>query len=141
MLEQTLYRQMRNVAARFGRSSKLTEREKQDYVEAVRQFRLPYWDYYRPRGSSIEIPGVVEDGRTISPYNYRAPLVFTLPRIMVKALPDNEPRAIKNPLFQWEFLEADLSADEWKASQLDVSTQSRPDHGLSRYCRSGSSTP
>ncbi|KAF5642479.1 tyrosinase precursor (monophenol monooxygenase) [Fusarium tjaetaba] len=69
-------------------------------------FRLPYWDYFRPRAyTKTTFPGVTnpKDGTTTAPYDWGAPQIFTMPKIMVKRLPDNELISMPNPFFQFEF--------------------------------------
>ena len=109
------------MAERFNRSDKLSAHEKQAYIEAAKQFRLPYWDYYRPRNYKVTVPGVFDGEITTAPYDYHMPQIFTLPKVMIKTLPDNELREMDNPLFKYDFAESDLSPAEWKASTLDVS--------------------
>ncbi|MCJ1439065.1 hypothetical protein MMC27_008456 [Xylographa pallens] len=120
MLEQTLFRQVANVAERFGRSEKLSATRKQDYVEAAKQFRLPYWDYYRPRDYQVTMPGVVKHGTTTAPYDYHMPQIFTLQEVMVKTLPDEQLVAMSNPFLQYKFASGDLTEEEWKASNIDI---------------------
>ncbi|MCJ1284989.1 hypothetical protein MMC26_004326 [Xylographa opegraphella] len=120
MLEQTLFRQMANVAERFGRSDKLSPRRKQDYVEAAKRFRLPYWDYYRPRDYKVTMPGVFQGYKTTSPYDYHMPQIFTLQEVMVKTLPDEQLVAMSNPFFQYRFAPGDFTEEEWDASNIDV---------------------
>jgi hypothetical protein len=110
------------VALRFSRSSKVSEDDKKKYIAAAKNFRLPYWDYYRPRDYTVTIPGVVDGNTTTSPYDYHAPKIFTLKKIMVKVLPDNELKAMENPFFNYQFEAADSSRIQWKFSDLDVSS-------------------
>ncbi|KAG8355486.1 hypothetical protein FVEN_g6792 [Fusarium venenatum] len=104
MMEQTLFRQIANVAKRFSESD-IPDEQKNKYLAAAHQFRLPYWDYYRPRGDKVIIPGVTnpKDGTTTSPYDWGAPQIFTLPEIMVRRLPDNKLIAMANPFFKFQF--------------------------------------
>lgn len=37
---------------------------KSEYEAAALEFRLPYWDYYRPRAGAVEFPGIVDNGTT-----------------------------------------------------------------------------
>ncbi|MCJ1400073.1 hypothetical protein MMC11_003276 [Xylographa trunciseda] len=120
MFEQSLFRQIANVAARFGRSETLSPARKQDYVKAAKQFRLPYWDYYRPRDYQVTMPGVVNNDTTEAPYDYHMPQIFTLQDVMVKTLPDEQLVAMSNPFFQYRFNADDLSPEEWVDSGIDV---------------------
>jgi tyrosinase len=119
-----LYRQIANIAERFSRSTKITSERKQKYDEAVKSFRLPYWDYYRPRDGPTTFPGVKDGPRTDAPYNYRAPWIFTEPQIMVKTLPDDELKPMDNPFLQWKFASGGLSDKEWGVSQVQVNPPS-----------------
>ncbi|SCV49123.1 related to tyrosinase precursor (monophenol monooxygenase) [Fusarium fujikuroi] len=105
MMEQTLFRQVANVAKRFSESD-IPDEQKKKYLAAAQQFRLPYWDYFRPRAyTKTTFPGVTnpEDGTTNAPYDWGAPQIFTMPEVMVKRLPDNELISLPNPFFQFQF--------------------------------------
>lgn len=103
--KQTLFRQVANVAKRFSESD-IPDEQKKKYLDAAQQFRLPYWDYYRPRAyTKTTFPGVTnpDDGTTTAPYDWGAPQIFTMPEVMVKRLPDNKPISMPNPFFKFEF--------------------------------------
>ncbi|KAF5633744.1 tyrosinase precursor (monophenol monooxygenase) [Fusarium sp. NRRL 25303] len=105
ILEQTLFRQVVNVAERFSKSN-IPEEQKKKYLAAAQQFRLPYWDYYRPRDKTkTTFPGVTnpKDGTTTAPFDWGAPQIFTMPQVMVRRLPDNELIPMPNPFFQYTF--------------------------------------
>ncbi|KAG5799174.1 hypothetical protein H9Q69_001806 [Fusarium xylarioides] len=104
MMEQTLFRQVANVAERFSKSD-IPEEQKKKYLAAAKQFRLPYWDYYRPRSyTKTTFPGVTNpDGTATAPFDWGAPQIFTLPKVMVRRLPDNELVPMANPFFQFKF--------------------------------------
>ncbi|OBS26116.1 hypothetical protein FPOA_00059 [Fusarium poae] len=104
MMEQTLFRQVANVAKRFSESN-IPSGQKTKYLAAAQQFRLPYWDYFRPRGSKVTFPGVTnpKHGTTTAPYDWSAPQIFTLPEVMVRRLPDNKLVPMPNPFFQYQF--------------------------------------
>ncbi|RBQ80962.1 hypothetical protein FVER14953_10660 [Fusarium verticillioides] len=116
MMEQTLFRQVANVAKRFSESD-IPDEQKKRYLDAARQFRLPYWDYYRPRAyTKTRFPGVInKDGTTTAPFDWGAPQIFTLPEVMVRRLPDNELVPMANPFFQFEFSQDQL--DKIKADR------------------------
>ncbi|KPM45160.1 hypothetical protein AK830_g1416 [Neonectria ditissima] len=135
MLEQTLFRQVANVAKRFSDSPGVTEEDKQTYIAAAKKFRLPYWDYYRPRGYEVTFPGVVDGTTTTSPYDYHAPQIFTLPEVMVKRLPDNKLVNMPNPFFQYAFDVDDSKKIQWEHSRLDMSLG----HAKERTIRHGGS--
>ncbi|KAF9772953.1 hypothetical protein IL306_009291 [Fusarium sp. DS 682] len=137
MLEQTLFRQVANVAKRFSESSKILEEDKKKYTAAAKKFRLPYWDYYRPRGGQVTFPGVVDGSTTTSPYDYHAPKIFTKKKVMVKSLPDNELKPVDNPFFQYEFDASGSNRIDWKYSQLDVNLTD----AKTRTLRHGGSEP
>ncbi|CVL03756.1 related to tyrosinase precursor (monophenol monooxygenase) [Fusarium mangiferae] len=105
MMEQTLFRQVANVAKRFSESD-IPEEQKKKYLDAAQKFRIPYWDYYRPRDKAkTTFPGVTnpKDGTTTAPFDWGAPQIFTMPQVMVKRLPDNELISMPNPFFQFNF--------------------------------------
>ncbi|KAF5719305.1 tyrosinase precursor (monophenol monooxygenase) [Fusarium globosum] len=111
MMEQTVFRQVANVAKRFSESN-IPDEQKKKYLEAAKQFRLPYWDYYRPRAyTKPTFPGITnpKDGTTTGPLEWGAPQIFTMPEVMVKRLPDNELIPMANPFFQFAFSPEQLS--------------------------------
>ena len=108
------------MAERFGRSEKLSPTRKKEYVEAAKLFRLPYWDYYRPRDYKVTMPGVFKNHKTTSPYDYHMPQIFTLEDLMVKTLPDEKLVPMSNPFLQYRFVDSDLTKKEWEASGIDV---------------------
>lgn len=114
MLEQSLFRQAANIVDRFNRSTKLSDADKKTYKDALDNFRLPYYDYYRPRGGKTEFPGVFANNKTVADYDYHLPLIFTTPQIMAKTLPDNEFVPVVNPFFNYRFEPSDFSKDEWE---------------------------
>ncbi|KAF5693620.1 tyrosinase precursor (monophenol monooxygenase) [Fusarium denticulatum] len=102
---QTIFRQVANVAKRFSESN-IPDEQKKKYLDAAKQFRLPYWDYYRPRAyTKPTFPGITNpnDGTTTGPLDWGAPQIFTLPEVMVRRLPDNKLIPMANPFFQFAF--------------------------------------
>ncbi|GJC86338.1 tyrosinase [Colletotrichum liriopes] len=93
-----------NVAKRFSESD-IPDEQKKKYLAAAQHFRIPYWDYYRPRGYNSSFPGVSnsKEGTTTAPYDWGAPQIFTLRQVMVRRLPDNELVSMPNPFFQFQF--------------------------------------
>jgi tyrosinase len=89
--------------------------DKNTYLEAVQKFRLPYWDYYRPRDFDSTFPGVVENGEdTHFPYNFGIPQIFTVSDVMVRLAPSNEWKPMPNPLRSFTFPKTDgLTNKEW----------------------------
>ncbi|KAH7178750.1 common central domain of tyrosinase-domain-containing protein [Fusarium sp. MPI-SDFR-AT-0072] len=138
MLEQTIFRQVDNVAKRFSDSLEVSEEDKQKYKAAAKKFRLPYWDYYRPRGGPVTFPGVVNGTTTTSPYDFHAPRIFTEKRVMVKRLPDNKLVDMPNPFFQFEFDKSGSGRIDWKYSKLNM--EKLPD-AKDRTFRHGGSKP
>lgn len=97
-----------------------TEEYKAQYMKAAQEFRLPYWDYYRPRGGRVKFPGIIDNGMTAFPYDYSCPEVFTTKELMVRMPPNNTPKSIKNPLFSYKF-DKDIMGDDWEKIGLNVS--------------------
>jgi len=78
---------------------------KKSYLEAVEKFRLPYWDYFRPRGTNATYPGITRPGKvTKSDYDFRMPDIFNQEKVMVRIAPQKELLPIENPLytFKWD---------------------------------------
>ncbi|KAF5681684.1 tyrosinase precursor (monophenol monooxygenase) [Fusarium circinatum] len=138
MLEQTIFRQIDNIAKRFSESSEVSDEDKQKYKAAAKKFRLPYWDYFRPRGGPVTFPGVVDGTTTTAPYDFHAPRIFTEKRVMVKRLPDNKLIKMPNPFFQFEFDKSGSERIDWRYSKLDLN---RLRDAKSRTCRHGGSEP
>lgn len=105
---------------RFEQSSTLSEAVKQKYREALKNLRLPYWDYFRPRGYHVTMLGLFKDKKTYAPYDYHVPWIFTLPKVMIKTLPDNELKLQDNPFYSYKFSEEDRKAIDW-SHVLEVS--------------------
>jgi tyrosinase len=78
MAQQALYLEMVEIAKRFPDADKPVQ------LAAVQNFRLPYWDYYRPRDYATSFPGIVtHNGLTSFPYDFSAPQVLTLEKLIV----------------------------------------------------------
>lgn len=76
------------------------------YQAALKEFRLPYWDYYRPREKKrTTFPGVTgASGTTSFPYDYYMPKIFTTQSITVRRTTDDKLVTLsENPLFRFEF--------------------------------------
>ncbi|KAH7311251.1 hypothetical protein B0I35DRAFT_481241 [Stachybotrys elegans] len=89
MMEQTLFRQVANVAKRFSESD-IPDGQKKKYLAAAQQ-------------SFVFRVSNPKDGTTTAPYDWGAPQIFTLPEVMVRRLPDNELVPMPNPFFQFQF--------------------------------------
>jgi len=89
------------------------------WTEAAKKFRLPYWDYYRPRGGKSTFPGVVRDGGTTTAnYDFSVPKTLTEPNIMVfrpGATAEDEKirKRTKNPLYSYEFPQDNFMKQQW----------------------------
>ena len=82
------------------------EPHKTKYVDASKRFRLPYYDYYRPRSYEVKFPGIIDNGMTSFPYDYSCPLIFTAPNLMIRKAPDDAPKLTPNPLYSYKFDQA-----------------------------------
>ena len=97
------------------------EQYKGRYQKAALRFRLPFWDYYRPRGGEVKFPGIINNGLTSYPYDYSCPKVFTTEFIMIKRAPDDKLVPIKNPLYDFSFPSGGLlEKRDWDSLSTDV---------------------
>ncbi|KAK3319425.1 hypothetical protein B0H66DRAFT_603970 [Apodospora peruviana] len=98
LLEQTLYRTMYTIAESYTDSAVRSR-----YLEAVQEFRLPYYDYFRPRGGEVTFN--LGGGRSKTfPWDFRLPDVFMEPTLTVRFAPDDKPKdGIPNPLYSYRF--------------------------------------
>ncbi|KAG8527795.1 uncharacterized protein KY384_007949 [Bacidia gigantensis] len=89
---------------------------KDDYLREALQFRLPYWDYYRPRGGPVEFPGVIDKGTTTFDWDYSIPRVFTEKSLRVRRPPGNQIDTLeRNPLNFFDLKSANIIPDDdWK---------------------------
>ena len=119
MLEQTLFLKMVEVANSYD------EPHRAEYLSAVTNFRLPYWDYFRPRGGEVTFPGVLDGRETTYPFDYSLPRVFTEKDISVFAPPNNElkPLARGNPFRSHPFNNDESGTIEWKDFAPQVRSQ------------------
>lgn len=91
-----------------------------EYETAALEFRLPYWDYYRPRGGAVTFPGIVDEGQTTAyAYDYKLPEIFTVSKVMIRAPGKNELVEIDNPLQHFNFGEMAAENSEMKWNILD----------------------
>lgn len=91
------------------------------YLDAALDFRLPYWDYFRPRGGPVEFPGVIDKGTTRFPYDYSLPRIFTEQTVSARYPPNNELRSLsRNPFQSHEFINDESSKIEWDVFASDV---------------------
>lgn len=94
------------------------ENAKTKYRDGLKQFRLPYWDYYRPRGKNAKFNGITNlDGTTNFPYDFSVPQIFTVASVKVRRTSDDQFDTIDNPLSRFMFPQTgSLSADDWKTA-------------------------
>lgn len=106
---------------RFEASTELSSAEKKAYRDALKMFRLPYWDYFRPRDRrKTTMPGVVKDGETVAPFDFHVPRIFTVSHVMIKSLPNNVPRLMENPFFNYKFKLGNMDDEDWDKSTFSV---------------------
>ena len=120
MIEQTIFKKMVDLAETFP------EADKQTYRDAAKKFRLPYWDYYRPRGKTVTFPGVVNNGTTSFKYDFSVPQIFTVDKIMLKTPAKNQLTLSDNPLQLFDFPQAGgISLSDWRIIGSDSASFSR----------------
>ena len=88
---------------------------KDSYIEAVQQFRLPYWDFHRPRGGRVRFPGVVDPNQTTDfPFDYSVPKIFSETNLQVRVAPNNDLQPLgRNPFNFFAFPGDWIEAEEW----------------------------
>lgn len=98
-MEQSLYLRMVDIAKSYTKAEDQTT-----YLLAAQKFRLPYWDYYRPRDFDSNFPGVVRNrSDTNFPYRFGIPQIFIVSEVMVRKAPSNEWTSIPNPFKSFKF--------------------------------------
>jgi len=101
IFKQTIYLIMVEIANTYK------EPHRSRYVAACKEFRLPYLDYFRPRGGRVEFPGVVNGRMTSFPYDFRLPDIFSVQKVTVRTAPDDVADAnFDNPLYTYKFNDA-----------------------------------
>jgi hypothetical protein len=91
MLEQSIFKAMLDIVNKDFSSS-------QKYHDALRKFRLPYWDPFQPRGGATTRTG--PRGPVSVPYDFGAPQILTAEKVMVlKSEKSSELASIDNPLY------------------------------------------
>ena len=132
-LQQTIFHEMINVAEKYP------ENKRQKYFDAVKKWRLPYWDYYRPRGGAVSFPGVdknFDETEKITTFDYDcgAPTILTIPQVMVRTTEKDELEPLANPLVTFHLPQQHgLSSDDWErltGSSQPFSTSQTTRHPL-----------
>jgi len=102
-----------------------TAENREKYHQAALQFRMPYWDYYRPRGNRVNFPGIIKNGFTSFAYDYSSPIAFTVDKINVRTAPDDKWTTMANPLHHWDFEEDFVPEKDWVSSKAYVQDEVR----------------
>lgn len=106
------------------KASPAAEQSKQ--LEAAQRFRLPYWDYWKPRGGSTEFPGIGGSkgkGTTEFQYDFRLPDIFVAPFVMVRVGGKLVP--IDNPLASYT-VPRPSNPDAWPGVSNGFTTARQP---------------
>ena len=98
-------------------------RHKDLYIRAALQFRLPFWDYFRPRGGSVKFPGVIEERSTTFIYDYSVPRIFTEKIVNVRRPPGNQLEPLtRNPFNTFDLQRSNIvPPKDWDQYRDDVS--------------------
>lgn len=98
-------------------AEKFPDKVKQMYRDKVSKFRLPYWDYFRPRAKrETKFPGItLPFGKTSFPYDFSIPRIFTEPKVMIRTPEKNELVLHDNLLFSFRFPEGWILPEDWNA--------------------------
>ncbi|KAL9070477.1 MAG: hypothetical protein Q9157_005808 [Trypethelium eluteriae] len=92
------------------------ENAKKKYRDSLKDFRLPYWDYYKPRNQTkTKMPGITQPGGATSfEYDFGIPQVFTVESVMVRRTSDDQLEPLENPLNRFIFPSSGGFADaDW----------------------------
>ncbi|KAL8792906.1 MAG: hypothetical protein Q9195_004483 [Heterodermia aff. obscurata] len=139
MMEQTIYNKMLTIAGKF--------KDSDSWTQEVQKFRLPFWDYLRPRGGNTRFPGVKDRkyGTTGYGWDFSVPYILEVEQVMVympydDSRPDkkeSELQLINNPLFMFVFPQSnglkdkDLDYINFQASRINTVRQ---DQNFSGKC-------
>ena len=115
MIQQSLFCKMVELADKYKGS------EKTKYQAAAKKFRLPYWDYFRPRGAQVKFPGIINNGVTTYKYDFSLPKIFTEETIMIKKWDVPLPFPMKNPFRSYTFPAGGIRKEEWASAGKGVS--------------------
>jgi hypothetical protein len=123
--KQTIYFNMHRIAKRFD--------EPERWIEAVKKFRHPFWDYYRPRKAELKkselkfpYPGVQNSaiGVTSVDWLFSVPEVLTVPLVKVLRPKCEDWEEIDNPLYSYAFKEDSLTREQWNQFNENVKARS-----------------
>ena len=96
--------------------------EKEKYKAAAQKFRLPYWDYFRPRGGPVRFPGIVDGGSTTFRYNFNLPRIMWEDELTVKRWDSDKPVRFPNPFRFFKFpSKGGIPGDNWSILDRNVS--------------------
>jgi tyrosinase len=109
---------------------------KQQYLGAVQRFRLPYWDYFRPRAKKdVSFRGIMwpkshqslSKDETSFPYDFSIPQIFTVSKVMVRKPDQTELTEFDNPFASFDFSSGRFKKEDWEliAGQKVSLSQSR----------------
>lgn len=97
---------MVEIANKFG--------DEKRWLNAVSRFRLPFWDYFQPRGGRVKFSG------TKFAYDFALPSIFTTPEVRVlrpnkKDWERNKEdwEIVQNPLYTFLFPDAAAAEIPW----------------------------
>ncbi len=94
----------------------------QKYRTAAQKFRLPFWDYYRPRGHKASFPGIrLGQGRTSFDYDFSIPQILAVEKVMLRTTPKDELTISDNPLNFFAFPKTGgIPESDWEIMSLNV---------------------
>jgi tyrosinase len=122
--KQTIYLKMVDIAQAYDPPYR------QRYLDAAKSFRLPYLDYFRPRGGEVTFPGQSlndDDGKTSFPYDFRLPDILNEKKVALRLPPQNVLQYdIDNPLYTYHFTQAN--------GQLPPADQKRIVRSFQSFC-------
>jgi tyrosinase len=109
----------------FDVAEKYDEPLKATFRAAAFEFRLPFFDYWRPRRGpgNFTFPGVISNNQTAYDYDFSAPAIFTAEKVTVRKYPKGTPTSLDpNPLHHYAFTEkaGSLTTTEWDSISQDV---------------------
>lgn len=97
----------------------------QKHIDAVKDFLMPYWDYFRPRDYCTQFPGItgeLDGDSTAYPFDFGAPQIFTLEKVMLH-MPNGKVKLEYKPLSTFWFpLGNVIPEKKWDAMKMPVSS-------------------